>query len=85
MREINREVPFQKTITENETMNRERIKSYTVDVDNRQINVEVVLFSDTSSFTKSENYTFFTIEYIGNPTVDDLWKLIDGKRKRGLM
>lgn len=82
MRDITKEIEVDKIIKATELLTKERIVSYTVNQDTREIKVKVCLYADETSYIKEENHHFFSIDYVDNPTEEILWQLIDKKRMK---
>ena len=81
MRETERLIKVDKVIKEDVLLNREEITSYTVDKRNQRITIELQLSGDGTQYVETEVHRFFSGQFVNEPTEEDLWELIDEKRR----
>ena len=81
MREKERLIEGDKVVKEDVLLNREEITSYTVDKRNQRITIELQLSGDDTRYVETEVHRFFSGQFMNEPTEDDLWELIDEKRR----
>ena len=81
MRETERLIEVDKVIKEDVLLNREEITYYTVDKHNQRITIELQLSGDDTRYVETEVHRFFSGQFINEPTEEDLWELIDEKRR----
>ena len=81
MRETERLIEVDKVVKEDVLLNREEITSYTVDKRNQRITIELQLSGDDTRYVETEVHRFFSGQFIKEPTEEDLWKLVDEKRR----
>ena len=81
MRETERLIEVDKVIKEDVLLNREEITYYTADKHNQRITIELQLSGDDTRYVETEAHRFFSGQFINEPTEEDLWELIDEKRR----
>ena len=81
MRETERLIEVDKVVKEDVLLNREEITSYTVDKRNQRITIELQLSGYDTRYVETEVHRFFSGQFINEPTEEDLWELIDEKRR----
>ena len=81
MRETERIIEVDKVVKEEALLNKEEITSYTVDKRNQRITIELRLSGDDTRYVETEVHRFFSGQFVNEPTEEDLWKLIDEKRR----
>ena len=81
MRETERLIEVDKVVKEDVLLNREEITYYTVDKRNQRITIELQLSGDDTRYVETEVHRFFSGQFINEPTEEDLWELIDEKRR----
>lgn len=81
MRETERLIEVDKVVKEEILLNREEITSYAVDKRNQRITIELQLSGDDTQYVETEVHRFFSGQFINEPTEEDLWEMIDRKRR----
>ena len=81
MRETERLIEVDKVVKEEILLNREEITSYAVDKRNQRITIELQLSGDDTQYVETEVHRFFSSQFINEPTEEDLWEMIDEKRR----
>lgn len=81
MRDTERLIEVDKVVKEDVLLNKEEITSYTVDKRNQRITIELQLSGDDTRYVETEVHRFFSGQFMSEPTEEDLWELIDEKRR----
>ena len=81
MRETERLIEVDKVVKVDVLLNREEITSYTVDKRNQRVTIELQLSGVDTRYVETEVHRFFSGQFVNEPTEEDLWELIDEKRR----
>lgn len=81
MRDLNKVIEITETKVIEKTLTTEEIATYSVNKSAKTISVDVKQKSSDSETTVTEIYDFGGDDYLENPTENDLWKIIDRKRR----
>lgn len=77
MREVNKVIETSESVPVKRIVSGERISYYSVDANNKSINIVTEMTDDSGTVLSTGNYHAEGDEYVELPTEDDLWEIID--------